>query len=360
MAPGGSTRNPGQSRGRHGPSAGFVVSSRPLESRTPTPAPAAESYRSYLRLLAEVDPHRPVGPGPDPRSNRWSIRTVLVRRGRPNEPPGSGGSRPDDGRRPADTAAATPPERSLVAGSTGRRSAEGLADDAQPTQAIRHEQLRALAEALDALPEDQRQAIRAAPRSVARSAAAGSEQPSPGWRAQGRGRGYPSEASMRQRDRPVRPRGPARPGDRRLPRRDQGRPRRSTVENCPEFFDELSDFFADRDAVGARGTPARRTWPGRSTPSRTPTGWGPRGARPPRLGPYEVVDRVGRGGMGVVARGTTRRRRFVAIKAMAPQWASDPAARVQVHPRGTGGRGGDHPPSSRSTPSASGRVGRTW
>ena len=47
-----------------------------------------------------------------------------------------------------------------------------------------------------------------------------------------------------------------------------------------------------------------------------------------RLGPYEVVDRVGRGGMGVVYKGhDAALNRYVAIKVLAPQWASDPAAR---------------------------------
>jgi len=47
-----------------------------------------------------------------------------------------------------------------------------------------------------------------------------------------------------------------------------------------------------------------------------------------RLGPYEVVDRVGQGAMGVVYKAQDAAlNRYVAIKALAPQWASDQAAR---------------------------------
>ena len=105
--------------------------------------------------------------------------------------------------------------------------------------------------------------------------------------------------------------------------------RREWLSRYPEFFDELSDFFADRDAVEVLAAPLRdlaRTvdaepdpdWLG---PSEVPDHLG-------RLGPYEVVDRVGRGGMGIVYKGhDAALNRYVAIKAMAPQWASDPAAR---------------------------------
>ena len=105
--------------------------------------------------------------------------------------------------------------------------------------------------------------------------------------------------------------------------------RRRWLARYPEFFDELSDFFDDRDEVERFAAPLRelaRTadvdpdpdWLG---PSEVPDHLG-------RIGPYEVVDRVGRGGMGVVYKGhDAALNRYVAIKAMAPQWSSDPAAR---------------------------------
>jgi serine/threonine protein kinase len=91
--------------------------------------------------------------------------------------------------------------------------------------------------------------------------------------------------------------------------------RRRWLSRYPEFFDELSDFFADRDAVEELAAPLRdlaRTadtepdpdWLG---PSEVPDHLG-------RVGPYEVLDRVGRGGMGVVYKGhDAALNRYVAI-----------------------------------------------
>ena len=104
--------------------------------------------------------------------------------------------------------------------------------------------------------------------------------------------------------------------------------RRQWLARYPEFYDELTDFLADRDEVEKLTGPLRelaRTaevdpdpdWLG---PSEVPDHLG-------RLGAYEVVNRVGRGGMGVVYKGhDAALNRYVAIKALAPQWASDPAA----------------------------------
>ncbi len=105
--------------------------------------------------------------------------------------------------------------------------------------------------------------------------------------------------------------------------------RRQWLTRYPEFFDELSDFFADRDEFEKLAAPLRdlaRTAeadpdPDWLAPSEVPDHLG-------RLGPYEVVDRVGRGGMGVVYKGhDAALNRYVAIKGLAPQWASDPGAR---------------------------------
>ena len=47
-----------------------------------------------------------------------------------------------------------------------------------------------------------------------------------------------------------------------------------------------------------------------------------------RLGSYEVVEIIGRGGMGIVLRGIdSKLNRVVAIKVLAPEWASNPIAR---------------------------------
>jgi RNA polymerase sigma-70 factor, ECF subfamily len=143
---------------------------RPLESRTP----ALESYRSYLRLLAglRLDPRlrRKIDPSDlvqvtllkaHEASERCSfveeaqraawLRQILTRT------MAAEARRYSRGKRDAHM------ERSLMAGldESSVRLEAWLADDrSSPShQAIRHEQLLALAEALDALPEDQRQAV---------------------------------------------------------------------------------------------------------------------------------------------------------------------------------------------------------
>ena len=105
--------------------------------------------------------------------------------------------------------------------------------------------------------------------------------------------------------------------------------RRRWLARYPEFFDELSDFFADRDAVEEITAPLRDLV--RAADDEPDTDWLAPSEVPDhlgRLGPYEVVDRVGQGAMGVVYKGQDAAlNRYVAIKALAPQWASDQAAR---------------------------------
>jgi serine/threonine-protein kinase len=49
-----------------------------------------------------------------------------------------------------------------------------------------------------------------------------------------------------------------------------------------------------------------------------------------RLGPYEIVKVIGRGGMGIVLKGfDAALNRYVAIKVLAPQWIHSPAARLR-------------------------------
>src|SRR5258708_115018 len=49
-----------------------------------------------------------------------------------------------------------------------------------------------------------------------------------------------------------------------------------------------------------------------------------------RLGPYEVLEVIGRGGMGVVLKANDPAlNRFVAIKVLAPQWAGTGSARMR-------------------------------
>jgi len=105
--------------------------------------------------------------------------------------------------------------------------------------------------------------------------------------------------------------------------------RRQWLARYPEFFDELSDFFADRDEVEKLAAPLRDVaqaavrplaldW---LEPSEIPDHLG-------RLRAYEVLDWVGQGGMGVVFKGLDPAlNRYVAIKVLAPQWSADSAAR---------------------------------
>ncbi len=105
--------------------------------------------------------------------------------------------------------------------------------------------------------------------------------------------------------------------------------RRRWLARYPEFFDELSDYFADRDAVEKITAPLRDLV--RAADDEPDTDWLAPSEVPDhlgRLGPYEVVERVGQGAMGVVYKGQDAElNRYVAIKALAPQWASDQAAR---------------------------------
>jgi RNA polymerase sigma-70 factor (ECF subfamily) len=133
-----------------------------------------DSYRSYLRLLAglRLDPRlrRKIDPSDlvqltmlkaheasarctfagEPQKAAW-LRRILAR------------TMADEVRRYGRGKRDAEMERSLLAGldESSVRLEAWLADDrSSPSQqAIRHEQLRALAEALDALPEDQRQAV---------------------------------------------------------------------------------------------------------------------------------------------------------------------------------------------------------
>jgi RNA polymerase sigma-70 factor, ECF subfamily len=133
-----------------------------------------ESYRSYLRLLAglrldprirrKIDPsdlvqltllkaHEAAGRcsfADEPQRAAW-LRQILAR------------TMADEARRYSRGKRDAEMERSLVAGldESSVRLEEWLADDrSSPSQqAIRHEQLQTLAMALDALPEDQRQAV---------------------------------------------------------------------------------------------------------------------------------------------------------------------------------------------------------
>lgn len=142
----------------------------PTESRHA----ALESYRSYLRLLAglRLDPRlrRKIDPsdlvqvtllkaheasgrcefGGEAQRAAW-LRQILAR------------TMADEARRYSRGKRDAEMERSLLAGldESSVRLEACLADDrSSPSQqAIRHEQLLAMAEALDTLPEDQRQAV---------------------------------------------------------------------------------------------------------------------------------------------------------------------------------------------------------
>ena len=80
--------------------------------------------------------------------------------------------------------------------------------------------------------------------------------------------------------------------------------RRRWLARYPEFFDELSDYFADRDAVEKITAPLRDLV--RAADDEPDTDWLAPSEVPDhlgRLGPYEVVERVGQGAMGVVYKG---------------------------------------------------------
>jgi serine/threonine-protein kinase len=104
--------------------------------------------------------------------------------------------------------------------------------------------------------------------------------------------------------------------------------RRAWLSRHPEFYDELSDFFEDREQLEAITAPLRDiaaaddalALEGLDPPSH-PENLG-------RLGDYELIDWLGQGGMGVVFRGfDAALNRFVAIKLLAPQWSADATAR---------------------------------
>src|SRR5262245_39295722 len=104
--------------------------------------------------------------------------------------------------------------------------------------------------------------------------------------------------------------------------------RRAWLVRHPEFFDELSDFFEDRERIETIAAPLRDL-------AGADDGLSLEGLDPPahpenlgRLGDYELIDWVGQGGMGVVFRAFDGAlNRFVAIKLLAPQWSADPMAR---------------------------------
>ncbi len=105
--------------------------------------------------------------------------------------------------------------------------------------------------------------------------------------------------------------------------------RRALLTRHPEFFDELSDFFADRDQL------EQITGPLRDLVGASDRLMALEGLDPPthpehlgRIGGYEVTDWLGQGGMGVVFKAFDETlNRFVAIKLLAPQWSADAAAR---------------------------------
>ena len=101
-----------------------------------------------------------------------------------------------------------------------------------------------------------------------------------------------------------------------------------------------------RPAVSSNGrcwaTSRRRTWPARPTatihPARRPADRGEVSldflepcdvpGRLGKIGPYEVIEVIGRGGMGVVLRAhDPKLNRIVAVKVMAPQFVANPTAR---------------------------------
>jgi serine/threonine protein kinase len=105
--------------------------------------------------------------------------------------------------------------------------------------------------------------------------------------------------------------------------------RHAWLVRYPEFYDELIDFFSDRDEVERLATPLRDV---ASAGERVlALDWLDPPRHPEHLGSlagYEVVDWLGQGGMGMVFKAfDTGLNRFVAIKVLAPQWAPDSDAR---------------------------------
>ena len=104
--------------------------------------------------------------------------------------------------------------------------------------------------------------------------------------------------------------------------------RRAWLVRHPEFYDELSDFFEDREQIESIAAPLRDLAGDNEGPSLE-------GLDPPlhpenlgRLGEYELIDWIGQGGMGVVFRAfDAALNRYVAIKLLAPQWSADAMAR---------------------------------
>ena len=107
------------------------------------------------------------------------------------------------------------------------------------------------------------------------------------------------------------------------------RDRRAWLVRYPEFYDELSDFFTDRDGFEKIAAPLRDV--SRAGEDEMSLDWLDPPAHPEHLGRlagYEVTDWLGRGGMGVVFKGFDESlNRYVAIKVLAPQWAPDANAR---------------------------------
>jgi serine/threonine protein kinase len=105
--------------------------------------------------------------------------------------------------------------------------------------------------------------------------------------------------------------------------------RRTWLVRYPEFYDELSDFFTDRDDFEKIAAPLRDV--SRAGEDELALDWLDPPADPDHLGRlagYEVIDWLGRGGMGVVFKGFDEAlNRYVAIKVLAPQWAPDANAR---------------------------------
>ena len=111
----------------------------------------------------------------------------------------------------------------------------------------------------------------------------------------------------------------------------------SAGELAPELLDDL--------ASAPRGKPASVTLDAPAAPTLDE---GPAPAGDPmigrRLGPYEVVGRIGAGGMGVVYEGRdTRLDRAVALKLLPEAWSRDPQARSRLLREAKAASALDHP-----------------